>query len=38
MSATILDGKATRRVLLDELKVRADALRERGSRRGWAPC
>jgi methylenetetrahydrofolate dehydrogenase (NADP+)/methenyltetrahydrofolate cyclohydrolase len=30
MSATILDGKATRRVLLDELKVRVDALRERG--------
>jgi methylenetetrahydrofolate dehydrogenase (NADP+)/methenyltetrahydrofolate cyclohydrolase len=30
MSATILDGKATRRVLLDELKLRVDALRERG--------
>jgi len=30
MTATILDGKATRRVLLDELKIRVDALLERG--------
>ncbi len=30
MTATILDGKATRLVLLDELKIRVDALRERG--------
>lgn len=36
MTATILDGKATRRSILDDLRVRVEALRQRGVTPGLA--